>query len=237
MNEITSATTRLPAFAALGAKSEFVSLGYICSVPSLFAALGRRSTAYVFDRIATPADAIPRLIENDFEDFLGSIETMPVFENSNSKYYVDTTYGIRLGEVNSAGAPLTKEKLQKMISRLQVRKERFVKLLEESDKPILFVRVAEPLSYDDLGKRIGADSAATENHEMIHMRKLSQILKTKYPNLQFEILLMTASASDENVSAAGEDNIYVIPKPDCDFRDIRIGEKMRKHFKMHMQLK
>lgn len=201
-----------------------LSIGYTCNVVSLFLQMRRIGPSYPFDRIATPMWAVHELITNDFNDLLlqENIAHKKLFDTSDKKFWVDQKHNIRF--IASNGEDTTLNKCRNEIHRRVVRWREKLEELDTSKEPVLFVRYEETHEYKDWGKRIEDERYVEKHvHEEYHYLKLfSGEIKKRYPNLQFKILFM--SKNGEFVD--DEHNIVGIDKPECDYREMKIGRKM-----------
>lgn len=200
----------------------YISLGYICSVPAMISSLKLKRRSCVFDLMASPAWAIKELFDNDFDELLDNIEFKKLFDNSEEIFTVDTKYYLRLLPKSLDQIPKYKNIIVKFAERLMLY------LATTTDK-VLFIRQSETHTYSDKGTRISDELYAEryEKTETFWMESLSVILKNKYPNLKFKILLM----SDDGNFWDDDNNLVGIQKADCDYRNLSIGPTMAKNIK------
>jgi len=187
-----------------------LSIGYICNVSALL-----RSFDKVFDRVGVSMWAVKALVEADFKDFLQDIEEVKLFQGTDRKFVQDAKYKVRLGKKPEK---VTEQYKSKMRERAQV----FLNTLaaaQERKESVLLVRCEEATCYPDWGERLEAVD------EKKHVEAFSDMLKAKYPTLQFKILYM----SQEGFFLEELRGIVGIPRPASCYRNARIMRTMDAH--------
>ena len=208
---------------------EIISLGYVCNVPELLSKLKRRQAAYPFDRVGTPMWAVHELLDNDFKDFLlkGNITSDALFDGKPTPFVYDSKYYTRL----IANSKLMNDAAyDNLVERMRAREQRIREKLESGDK-ILFIRSEEPSSHPDLGDRIikpqyAEKYAQTEHH---YLNQLSDLLKERYPSLQFKILFLNSEGNFIDT----EHNIVGIPVGPSGYSGLTVGKDMKTHIDTH----
>jgi hypothetical protein len=170
---------------------QYLSLGYVCTVPSLLMGLNKRGDTCIFDRIGTPMWAVKELVENGFIGFFKQENLCYDDVFKGKKFLVDTAYNIRhAGNERIINNPKTYEEVK---DRMKGFIDNFMRKLNE-DKEIVFIRMEEPSSYPDLGERIIQDEHVEKYSlaERYYVEQFAEMIKKKYPNLKFTILFMNS---------------------------------------------
>lgn len=210
---------------ALQKFNKIVPIGYICSLSGLLIKLGKRDEATAFEHMACPMWAVNELISNNFAGFLSNTVKQRVFEESAEEYNVDQQYYIRL---LANGTP---------VSALQARAAKFLPMLAsaaERHQSVLFIRWAEPATYEGKGARIGFDAFATkyQKTEVEYTIELAAIIGQLFPSLQFKILLL--SGNEVNVS---HPSVVVLPEPTSfDYRSPTVVKDLDLHLRAHLSV-
>jgi hypothetical protein len=144
-----------------------IPIGADCGVAELLKKYNLRNASYPFDWIVTYG-GISKIIENDFLNFI---------PNECGKGVLHSTYNMWMVHYDF---PKDTEKIERRIKR-------FTNLLEGSQEEIVFLRKGHWKSHHDecskfFCKEISNDITEAEN--------LDIILKTKYPNLKYSIVLL-----------------------------------------------
>ncbi len=208
---------------------EIISLGYVCNVPALLSALGHRKSAYPFDRVATPMWAVYDLLENNFDGFLDeeNITSGSLFDGMDNSYVYDSRYYTRIADnCKKMNGPA----YDHLIEKIREREQRFLNELSSGDS-ILFIRSEEPSTYSRLGDRIILPEHANKyaQSERYYLELFSDLLKVRYPSLQFKILLLSSEGSFVDATH----NIVGIPLGPDVYNDIQAGKKMKAHIDIH----
>jgi len=211
---------------------EIIPLGYVCNVSSMLAKMKVRNKAYPFDRVGSPMWAVYELFENDFDGFL-SEENMvcePLFEDKRIKFVYDKRYYIR---TESNVKDISQSYLKKLQNKMPIRIQRLTNALKENNT-VLFIRSQEPKIHKYLGKRVIDEEYQKkyEKSEYDYLVLFSQLVKTRYPTLEFKILFL----SDKGKFNDEENNIIGIPVGPSDYSDNSIGNKMKEHLKKYQHV-
>lgn len=197
-----------------------ISLGYICNVAEMLIHLKMRKEAYPFDRLGISAWAVNELLSNNFNEFLEyeNLKTGKLFLNSNEIFTYDEKYYVRLEnkELNKSQYSVISQKIKTRVERL--------KNVLDSEQSVLFIRSSEPME-----NRIILDQYADKyaKPEIEQIRELSNILKTKYPNLKFKILYIGGEFVDVS------NNIVGIPVGPNGYHIPKMGQNMKNHIDKH----
>lgn len=208
--------------------NDYISLGYICSIPAMITSLRLKKRGYPFDMMGIPAWAVCELFANDFVGFLDPafVVKKAVFSDTKEEHVVDTVYNARLLPHDASGPRFDKYRsiVLKLVKRLQA-------LCETPNAKVLFIRQEETHTYNDRGKRVdnAQYSERYAQSELHWLKKLSQTLKAKYPALVFKILFMNRQNTFVDVA----DSIVGIGLPTCDYRDRDVGKKMAANIARH----
>ncbi|MFV8063361.1 DUF1796 family putative cysteine peptidase [Streptococcus pluranimalium] len=172
--------------------TNYISLGYFCSIALDLEKLGLRDRSFPFDWCITNFEGINSLIENRFEDLF---ETDLLFQSSkNPSHYQNGKYNMQFfhdfNENSSLSSQLNdvKEKYDRRISRF----------FEEITKPTLFIRYISSEEKDSEGKSI--ELSYIENNIL----KISKQYKSFNP--ENEILFIADESVQSNII-----NIYYVP--------------------------
>jgi hypothetical protein len=178
----------------------------------------------VFDNIATPMWAVHDLFNNDFADLFKqeNLVEKVLFEGSDKKFWVDQKYYIRLISMND---------YETLKTRTQTQINNMLNALKTDNGELLFIRYEELNNYTKDGNRIVFPEYSEKytKSELEYCIMLSDLLKVKYPNLKFKILLM--SGQDNFVDQ--EHNIVGIKAPVIDYRDRNVSQQMFNLVKSH----
>lgn len=202
---------------------EVISLGYNC-YPRMYVNFikSRNEKKNFFDNIATPAWAIQKLLENDFDGFFDKTKynKIKIFNDSSIEYLVNDPYYIRFNNYSKF------ENLNDLINVFKRKKNAFLEILN-SNKKILFIRYEEPMTSDiaALGTtRIIYDQYKEyyNYNELYHMRELSKYLKQTYPTLDFHIMLIGNAMNTKIESQYDKENkIFVISNEQVNQRNYK----------------
>lgn len=210
---------------ALQKFNKIVPIGYICSLTGLLIKLGKRDEATAFEHMACPMWAVNELIANNFTGFLSNTQLQRVFEDSPEEYVVDQQYYIRL---LANGTP---------ISALQTRAAKFLPMLTtaaQRGQSVLFIRWAEPATYEGKGARIGFDAFAAkyQKTEAECTVELATLIAQLFPTLQFKILLLSGSEVD-----VSHPSVVVLPAPTTfDYRSPTVVKDLDLHLRAHLSV-
>lgn len=169
-----------------------IPIGIDCGNADFFRQNNLRNTAFPFDWTLTYG-GVSNIIKNDFIDFLP--------KNNNelfiSKYNVNFTHN---------HFPEDNEKMTRRI-------ERFKHILENSEEKITFVRKGHAYHNHKECDQI--------KNDLLDAEELDFYLKSKYPNLKFEIIVILACGScfnpNINYTTLSEGvRIYNIATPNVD---------------------
>lgn len=173
-----------------------------------------------FDQAASPMWAVKELFANDFEDYLGNVESRTLFDGTTEKFLFDTRYYVRVPY--KAVTDFQYDQYYAACQRKTEDIKAYLSGLTEETR-VLFLRQSEQSHWEDRGNRIDqpeyiAKYATTETEEL---QCLAGVLKEKYPSLKFTLLHLNHLASAKTVDEA---NCLVTIPCDCyDYRDFKVA--------------
>ena len=171
-----------------------IPIGADCGVAELLKKYNLRNASYPFDWIVTYG-GISKIIENDFIDFI---------PDSIGKGVLNSTYNMWMVHYD---LPNDTEKIERRIKR-------FTNLLEGSQEEIVFLRKGHWKSHHDECSKFFCNNNNDEItiNDITEAENLDNVLKTKYPNLKYSIVLLLVCGKcyqPENIYTTKSSNITI----------------------------
>lgn len=168
-------------------KQRVVSLGGNCMVTMEMRKYFATEAANLFDWWITPADALVRLIENDFEGLFTPENLQMVGDRrsvANLRYGLLHHHDFPRNDEEDRVIAITPEHIERNQQKFAYLKKRW-DALADNEGPVLFLRygwsMGEPLLAGIPPEPLGADAA-----------RLLAALNRKFPRLDYEILFIDA---------------------------------------------
>lgn len=154
----------------------YISLGADCGSAGALRACGKKTFSFPFDWLVC-YHSIHLIFENEFRGFLEERVTNTEINCAANEFNLD--YNIRFHH---------RELIKDYDNALKRRKDRLIDLMNSANKEIIFIRRSHDQKFHIEMKHVGI-SAPDEIDDVQDMRKLRDILVSKYPNLKFKIHL------------------------------------------------
>ncbi|WP_434717428.1 DUF1796 family putative cysteine peptidase [Lactococcus lactis] len=172
--------------------TNYISLGYFCSIALDLEKLGLRDNSFPFDWCITNFEGINSLIENKFENLF---EIDLLFQSSkNVSHYQNSKYKMQFFHDFNGNTSLSSQ-LHNVKEKYERRASRF---FEEITKPTLFIRYISSEENDEEGK--SKELSYIENN----ISKINDLYKSF--NIKNEILFIADDSVQSDII-----NIYHVP--------------------------
>ena len=172
----------------------FVSLGSFCGTAGALIWCGLRKAAFPFDwLISFDCEAIIRILEDDFREFLNEIYFVPFGPANHLSHNYYHLEFIHDGVFDFDQYPANMERLK---TKFQRRIERFRQLNELRGK-VYFIREAYEFSANDPHRRYKFKDNVEIPDE--HALRLYDALKNYFPKLDFCLVVINHHSSDDAV--------------------------------------
>ncbi len=177
-------------------KDKFLlSLGFNCTVKRFldYTKLTSGETNF-FDYIGSSMWSINELFENDFANLFNWTEYkhLQIMNDEKSDYLTNSRYYLRF--FHDLSIYSTDKQKDDIVGKYFRRKYRLYDTLNKS-KYVVFIRHEEitenRIIYDEYVERF-------MTNELEHTKKFSNIIKTKFPNLKFKIILLSDEHNDNH---------------------------------------
>ncbi len=209
-------------------KYKVLSLGCSCYIKIFMSSIGVNQETHFFDYIGTPMCTVNNLINDDFKNLFEykDYKNMEVLSNvddgyniTHKKHYLVIRHDFR--QTHKKLTPnITFPEFRSFKDSYTRRIQRWKELLQ-NDKPILFMR------YEQYPNFIKHDifKDKFEKDELTYLQEFSNLIKTKYPHLKFNIIFFYSNI--ENSYYDDIHNIFVLKnnQTNYDFKNC--------HFKLH----
>lgn len=154
----------------------YISLGADCGSAGALRACGKKTFSFPFDWVVS-FHSIHKVFQNDFRGLLEDrVANTEIHVNANE---FNIEYNIRF---------FHRELIKDYDNTLKRRLDRLIEFLNSTDKELVFVRRSHDQKHHNEIKYCGL-SSPEEIDDVQDMRKLRDILVSKYPNLKFKIHL------------------------------------------------
>ena len=193
--------------------NNYIPIGYNCFTSMLLMNLGIRKNAYPLDWVISNPTMILQYFKTNFDNYFLPSPTSDInymnqrFDwfktNRYSNKNTDSNYNEELPHSTISVHEENKLLFDKRINRL-------LKLLQTADKtePVLFVYTGEYsvncLRDEDFNKKM----VLNEEADLNKLIELKNYIKTNYPNLEFDILIIYVNKNKKVVTE--EENIIII---------------------------
>lgn len=199
-------------------KDKFLlSLGFNCTIKRFldFTKLTSGETNF-FDYIGSSMWSINELFQNDFANLFNWTEYkhFQIMNGEKSNYLTNSRYYLRF--FHDLSTYSTDKLKDDVVGKYSRRKQRLYDILNES-KYVVFIRHEEIIEnriiYDEYAEKF-------MTNELEHTKNFSHIIKTKFPNLKFKIILLSLEHNDyyfieHNIILVNISNYYKINWENC----------------------
>jgi len=180
--------------------THIIPIGSNCRIGIALRECGIRNEAMPLDWMLSTMKSVNHLFEDDFKDLTNkSVCSLQKHQNKKSvhAYILNEKYNLNI----------THEKAMndKCIDKHNKRVNRMYGIMRNSDNKVLFIRnVLDGIVHDNLHKHYLSTEKDYSDSAPEHIEKFNSIVKEKFPNLEFDVLVINHTKPMEFSS----DNIY-----------------------------
>lgn len=191
----------------------YVPIGCCCATSIFMNKLEKRSISFPLDWLCSYHD-VHKIFDNEFKDFLKTVrhvsrynqEYLKLPPETELEYNLDYSVRIFHREYEEKKGNVYEETIQRRINRL-------LKVLNDSDKEIVFIRRGHMIWHHIEVAVSPLQQIEASIGEKEDMEKLVEVLRRKYPNLKFKIhLFIDCNCRGYENSDSEHLRVVVVPK-------------------------